>query len=119
MKTIHFEVADFETAYNASLGRLALSKFMAIPHYTYLVLNMPGSHISIRGDVKRAFDCDRESCKTTDSIHRTPRVEVGLGRVPPIPGHAQGQDFQDVHPTGGHTQQDDSVVRGGAFQGCS
>jgi hypothetical protein len=63
-KTLQFEAADFETAYNALLGRLALSKFMAIRHYTYLVFKMPGSHgvISIRGDVKREFDCDRESC---------------------------------------------------------
>jgi hypothetical protein len=37
-ETIQFEVADFETAYNAFLGRLALTKFMAIPHYAYLVL---------------------------------------------------------------------------------
>jgi hypothetical protein len=31
---------------------------------------MPGPHgiISIRGDVKRAFDCDRESCKTADKL---------------------------------------------------
>jgi hypothetical protein len=45
---------------------------MGIPHYAYLVLKMPGPHgvISIRGDVKRAFDCDREreSCETTDRL---------------------------------------------------
>jgi hypothetical protein len=63
-ETIQFEVANFETAYNAFLGRLALSKFMAVAHYAYLVLNMPGlcGVISIRGDVKQAFDYDRESC---------------------------------------------------------
>jgi hypothetical protein len=39
---------------------------MAIPHYAYLVLKMPGPHgvISIRGDIKRAYDCDKESCET-------------------------------------------------------
>jgi hypothetical protein len=41
-KTIQFEVADFETMYNAFFGRLALTKFMAIPHYAYLVLKMLG-----------------------------------------------------------------------------
>jgi hypothetical protein len=53
-KYIQFEVADFETAYNAFLRRLALTKFMVIPHYAYLVLKMQGSNgvISIRGDVK-------------------------------------------------------------------
>ena len=38
---INFYVADFNTAYHAILGRLALAKFMAIPHYPYLVLKMP------------------------------------------------------------------------------
>jgi hypothetical protein len=35
MENIQFEVADFETAYNAFLGRLALTKFVAILHYAY------------------------------------------------------------------------------------
>jgi hypothetical protein len=47
-------------AYNAFLERLALIKFMVIPHYAYLVLKMsrPNGVISIKGDVKRAYDCD-------------------------------------------------------------
>jgi hypothetical protein len=39
---IKFEVADFKSSYHAILGRLALAKFMAIPHYPYLLLKMPG-----------------------------------------------------------------------------
>jgi len=38
---VNFLVADFNTAYHAILGRPALTKFMAVPHYTYLVLKMP------------------------------------------------------------------------------
>ena len=38
---ITFLVADFNTTYHTILGHLALTKFMAIPHYTYLVLKMP------------------------------------------------------------------------------
>ena len=38
---INFYVADFDTAYHAILGRLALAKFMAMPHYAYLVMKMP------------------------------------------------------------------------------
>ena len=38
---INFYVADFNTTYHAILGWPALAKFMAIPHYTYLVLKMP------------------------------------------------------------------------------
>jgi hypothetical protein len=49
-KYMHFEVADFETAYNAFLGRPAITKFMVIPHYAYLVLKMSGPNgvISIK-----------------------------------------------------------------------
>jgi hypothetical protein len=50
MENLQFDIADFETAYNAFLGRPTLTKFTAIPHYAYLILNMPGPHgvISIR-----------------------------------------------------------------------
>jgi hypothetical protein len=67
---MQFEVADFETAYNAFLGRHALTKFMTVPHYAYLVLKMPGPNgaISILGDVKHAYDCDRESYETADRL---------------------------------------------------
>jgi hypothetical protein len=62
-ETIQFKVTDFETAYNTFLGQPALTMFMAIPYYAYLVLKMPGlcGVISIRGDVKLVDDCDKES----------------------------------------------------------
>jgi hypothetical protein len=75
-----------------------------------------------QGDVKWAFDYERESCETTDRLIASTvllELKAGLGQAPPRPGHARGQDLQGVHPVGGHTQQDDSVIRGGAFQGCS
>jgi hypothetical protein len=46
---IKFEVADFETSYHAILGRPAIAKFMAVPHYTYLVLKMPSPADAIWG----------------------------------------------------------------------
>jgi hypothetical protein len=57
---IQFEVADFETSYHNILERLALAKFMAIPHYPYLLLKMPGPHgiLSLRCDLKCTFNCD-------------------------------------------------------------
>jgi hypothetical protein len=39
---IKFEVANFESSYHAILGHPALAKFMAVPHYVYLLLKMPG-----------------------------------------------------------------------------
>jgi hypothetical protein len=67
---LQFEVTDFETAYNAFLRRLALTKFMAIPHYAYLALKMPEPYgvIFVRGDIKRAYDCDRESYEMVDRL---------------------------------------------------
>jgi hypothetical protein len=60
---IKFKVADFETSYHAILGRPAIAKFMAVPHYTYLVLKMPSPAgvLSLQGDLKISFDCDIEA----------------------------------------------------------
>jgi hypothetical protein len=68
-ETIQFKVADFEIAYNAFLGRLALTKFIFITHYAYLVLKMLGPRgvISIREYVKRAYDCDKESYESASA----------------------------------------------------
>jgi hypothetical protein len=59
---IKFEVADFESSYHAILGRPAIAKFMAVPHYTYLVLNMPSPAgvLSLQEDLKISFDYDTE-----------------------------------------------------------
>jgi hypothetical protein len=42
---IKFEVADFDSSYHDILGRLALAKFMAVPHYVYLLLKIPGKTV--------------------------------------------------------------------------
>lgn len=60
---IRFKVANFETSYHTILGRPALAKFMAIPHYVYLVLKMPGpkDELSLRGDLRRSYECDTKA----------------------------------------------------------
>jgi hypothetical protein len=67
---MQFEVADFEMTYNAFLGKPALTKFMAVPHYAYLVLKMPSPNgvISIKWDVKHTYDYDRESYEMADIL---------------------------------------------------
>jgi hypothetical protein len=62
-KYFKFEVADFKTSYHAILGRPSSAKFMAVPHYMYLVLKMPSSAsvLSLQGDLKISFDCDTEA----------------------------------------------------------
>jgi hypothetical protein len=41
-KFLRFKVANFDCGYNAIIGRPGLAKFMAIQHYTYMILKMPG-----------------------------------------------------------------------------
>nr|CAB3498769.1 unnamed protein product [Digitaria exilis] len=90
---IKFEVADFETSYHAILGRPALAKFMAIPHYTYLVLKMPGPHgvLSLRGDIKRSYLCDKEA------------VEYAVRAASTI-------DRQELHPLAATVVEEDDDV---------
>ena len=59
---IKFEAADFESSYHAILEWLALAKFMAVPHYVYLLLKMPGKTgvLTFRGDLQKSFECEKE-----------------------------------------------------------
>jgi hypothetical protein len=121
-ETVQFEVTDFKTAYNAFLGWSAPLEFMAIPQYAYLVLKMPGPRgiISIRGDVKWAFDCDMESSETVDRLTAFAELqELNQALAESPPDLIMPKAKTSKTPTGGHTQQDDSIVYGGAFQGCS
>jgi hypothetical protein len=60
---IKFEVADFDSSYHTILGRPALTKFMAVPHYIYLLLKMPGKTgvLTLRGNLKKLYDGDQEA----------------------------------------------------------
>jgi hypothetical protein len=53
---MRFKVASFDCGYNAIIGRPGLAKFMAIPHYTYMILKMPGPQgiITVRADFQGA-----------------------------------------------------------------
>jgi hypothetical protein len=76
---VKFEVADFETSYHAILGTPAIAKFMAVPHYTYLVLKMPsraGVH-SLQGDLKISHDCDTEAVEIT-STNQVPNAMMEI-----------------------------------------
>src|SRR5512142_3069423 len=68
---ITFDVAKFDTAYNAIIGRTALAKFMAVSHYVYQVLKMPRPKgtITIQGNAKLAVQCDKRSL---DMVEHTP-----------------------------------------------
>jgi hypothetical protein len=58
---LRFEVASFDCGYNTIIDRPGLAKFMAIPHYTYMILKMPGPQgiITVRADFQGAAECFR------------------------------------------------------------
>ena len=60
---INFYIADFNTTYHTILCRPALAKFMTIPHYAYLVLNMPSPTgvLALRANLSIAYACKTES----------------------------------------------------------
>jgi hypothetical protein len=66
---IKFKVANFESSYHAILGRPALAKFMAVPHYVYLLLKMPGQSgvLTLRGDLKKSYDYNQEAIQYASS----------------------------------------------------
>jgi hypothetical protein len=76
---IKFEVANFESSYHAILGRLALTKFMAVPHYVYLLLKMPALSgvLTLRGDLNKLYDCNQEAIQYAS----TTRVPDASGEV--------------------------------------
>jgi hypothetical protein len=61
-ETLTFEVVGFRGAYHAILGRPCYAKFMEVPNYTYLKMNMPGPNgiITVGSSIEHAFDCDVE-----------------------------------------------------------
>jgi hypothetical protein len=74
---IKFEVADFVSSYHTILGKTALAKFMAMPHYVYMLLKMPGKIgvLTFRGDLNKFYDCDQEAIEYA-STSRVPEPSV-------------------------------------------
>jgi hypothetical protein len=64
-KPIWFEVVDLNSPYHVLLGRPALAKFMAVPHYAYLKMKLPGPRgvITVTGCYKKSIECARASSK--------------------------------------------------------
>jgi hypothetical protein len=64
---LRFEVANFDCGYNAIIGGPRLANFMAIPHYTYMILKMPGPQgiITVSADFQGAAECFRVAIQAT------------------------------------------------------
>jgi hypothetical protein len=101
---LRFEVANFDCGYNAIIGRPGLAKFMAIPHYTYMILKMPGPQgiITVRADFQGAAKCFRVAIQvalttkpsTTSSAHAISKPEEDLA----VPAN-EAQAMTSMRPT--------------------
>jgi hypothetical protein len=67
---LDFKVMDWPSQYHAILGRPAFLRFMAIPHYTYLVLKMPGPRgiITVKGSFELSDLCGKEFHKMAQNF---------------------------------------------------
>jgi hypothetical protein len=70
---LNFEVMDWPSQYHAIHGGPAFSCFMAVPHYTYLVLKMPGPRgiIIVEGSFELSDLCDKEFHKMAQTFGMT------------------------------------------------
>jgi hypothetical protein len=80
---IWFEVVDISSPYHALLGRPALSKFIAIPHYAYLKMKLPGPRgvITVSGSFKKSLACAKESSQLAEALVVTEEKRQLLHRV--------------------------------------
>jgi hypothetical protein len=69
-KPIWFEVVDISNPYHALLGRPALVKFMAVPHYAYLKMKLPGPRgvITVSGSFKKSLACAKASSQLAEAL---------------------------------------------------
>src|SRR4051812_6520656 len=69
-QTLEFEVLDWQSQYHAILGRPTFAQFMAVPHYAYLKIKMPGSTgvITVNGSFTMSDQCHRYFHKVSDTF---------------------------------------------------
>jgi hypothetical protein len=111
---IEFEVVDWPSQYHAILGRPAFARFMAVPHYAYLKLQMPTNRgpLTISGSFARSENCDKDfnSMSQTFGVHEELhhiREATNMDIDPPAQQNAPELSFDaskdtrehQIHPT--------------------
>jgi hypothetical protein len=95
-------VVDLNSPYHALLGRPALAKFMAVPHYAYLKMKLPGPRgvITVTGCYKKSIECARASSKLAEALVIAEEKRQLLQRVAAVqPGClATGQPAPHLKP---------------------
>ena len=88
---MNFFVADFDTAYHAILGRLALAKFMVVAHYVYMVLKISTEQgiLTQRANVSTTYECKREGLAITDAMDLSARMKAFIADSKNVPAEEQ------------------------------
>jgi hypothetical protein len=110
---IWFEVVDLNSPYHALLGRPALAKFMAVPHYAYLKMKLPGPRgvITVSGCYKKLIECVRASSKLAEALVITEEKRQLLQRVEATrPGHTAPSPLPPRFKPVGGTKEDPPEV---------
>jgi hypothetical protein len=102
---LRFEVARFDCGYNAIIERPGLAKFMAIPHYPYMILKMSGPQriITVRADFQGVVECFRGAIRTTLTVGPLAALPAQANTRPEeedltIPTN-EAQDMTSIRPT--------------------
>ena len=88
---VNFLVVDFNTAYHAILGKLALAKFMVVPHYVYLVLKMPTEQgiLTLCANLNVSYVWERESFMLAKATNISIRMQDYLAASQHVPPEEQ------------------------------
>jgi hypothetical protein len=80
---LEFEVMDWPSQYHAILGRPAFAKFMAVPHYAYLALKIPGPKgvITVQGSFEVSNTCDKDFNRMAQTIGMTAKYARLKGKT--------------------------------------
>jgi hypothetical protein len=102
---LRFEVGRFNCRYNTIIGRPGLAKFMAIPHYPYMILKMSGPQgiITVRADFQRAAECFRGAIQIAltagPSIALPTQANTRLEEEDPTIPTNEAQAVTSIRPT--------------------
>jgi hypothetical protein len=80
---LEFEVMDWPSQCHAILGRPAFAKFMAVPHYAYLTLKIPGPKgtITVQGSFEVSNTCDKEFNRMAQTFGMTAEYARPKGKT--------------------------------------
>jgi len=79
-EVLTFKVVGFRGTYHTIIGRPGYAKFMAVPNYTYLKLNMPGPKgaITVSSSYEHAYECDDECVEYGEAVENSTELALKL-----------------------------------------